>query len=99
MDKNGRHLETFSIPAKWSLRQGYGWSPDGMQIVFSAREQENPFGEDNWDLYLYDLNNRKIINLTNYPKSEYFASWSKRIFPVEPGNLKLTFWECIKSRK
>ena len=51
MDKNGRHLATFSIPAKWSLRRGYGWSPDGMQIVFSAREQENPFGEDNWDLY------------------------------------------------
>ena len=48
------------------------WSPDGKQIVFSARREE-PF---NYEIYVMDADGGNEHRLTNNPRDDRFPSWS-----------------------
>ena len=97
MTKNGQHLETLRIPRTWALINGYSWSPDATHIAFTGREEKGEFSEDNWDIYLYDLNADRILNLTNDPKGDYQPDWSTSTLAVEPKHKELiTVWGRLK---
>ena len=69
----------------------------GTHIAFTGREEKGEFSEDNWDIYLYDLNADRILNLTNDPKGDYQPDWSTSTLAVEPKHKELiTVWGRLK---
>jgi Tol biopolymer transport system component len=97
MTKNGQHIETLRIPRTWALTSGYSWSSDGTHIAFTGREEKGEFSEDNWDIYLYDLNADRILNLTNDPTGDYQPDWSTSTLAVEPKHKRLiSVWGRLK---
>jgi TolB protein len=46
------------------------WSPDGTQVVFASRREQN------WDLYLMDADGRNLQRLTDDPGYDSDPSWS-----------------------
>ncbi|MBL8211390.1 MAG: PD40 domain-containing protein [Bryobacterales bacterium] len=51
---------------------GVGFSPDGEQAVFAWDGER----QDNFDLYVMDLGDRKLRRLTNHPAKEAHPAWS-----------------------
>lgn len=48
----------------------FTWSPDGRQILFRTARERNS------EIYLYDLDNDQVRNLTNDPATDFQPQWS-----------------------
>jgi Tol biopolymer transport system component len=46
------------------------WSPDGERIAFRSHN------DDNWDLYVIDLDSSTLTRLTDNPGDDFDQSWS-----------------------
>ncbi len=73
----GKILDEIIIPGLSSFNDP-SWSPDGRYIALSGLKQGKT------DLYLYDMTNRDLIQLTNDQYSEIQPSWS-------PDNRRIVF--------
>ena len=79
------------------------FSPDGNKIVFSSNRNE----KNNWDIYLYDINSKNILRLTQVSSVEYsphfsrdgskifFASDKDGTYQIYSINLDGSGWEQI----
>jgi len=47
------------------------WSPDGTEIVFHAYRRD-----DNWDIYIINLETRKVRRLIDHAAREYWPHWA-----------------------
>ena len=71
MDLESRETEQisfFPLIAKYS-----SWSPDSQQIAICLAE---PSEDPNWDIWLYNLQDKGLEQFTNTPYSEQEISWS-----------------------
>lgn len=48
------------------------WSPDGKRIVFHAERRD-----DNWNIYIIDVETREVRPLFVEPSREYWPDWSR----------------------
>jgi Tol biopolymer transport system component/C-terminal processing protease CtpA/Prc len=69
MDKDGKNKRT--IWEGWSLQPNFQWSPDSGYIAFSR--EDNNF---NQDVYIYELNQDKIYNISMHPDDDHTPCWS-----------------------
>lgn len=69
MDKDGKNKRT--IWEGWSMQPHFQWSPDSSYIAFSR--EDNNF---NQDVYIYELNQDKIYNISMHPDDDYMPCWS-----------------------
>ncbi len=84
IDYQSTEVEKISIPELDAIGS-VSWSPDGTKLAFDGNI--GPYQ----DIFMYDLNEKQLINLTQDFVSDYEPSWtldSKRIlFSSERGNL------------
>ena len=54
----------------------YSWSPDGSKIAISASRNALQPETPNYDIYVFDLLDQNVTNLTNSePANEYHPAW------------------------
>ena len=46
------------------------WSPDGSRVAFSS------YRDDNWELYLVQVDGTNLVRLTDDPESDFSPAWS-----------------------
>lgn len=73
----GIHLIDADGTNEVALTDGIGrdedpaWSPDGKEIVFHALHRD-----DNWDIYIIDVETRAVRRLIDHSAREYWPHWS-----------------------
>ena len=65
-----------------NLYGNLSWSPDGNYLVFSAFNPSKsifdkpwPWGKRNLEVYVYDIKNDRIRNISNSPLTDYMPQW------------------------
>ncbi len=61
---------TIEIASQKAMNTDPDFSPDGRQVVFTSDQDGNE------EIYLYDIKERKLKRLTNYPRQDYSPSFS-----------------------
>ena len=77
--------ENFPIPL--FAPSGPTWSPDGRRIAFLARQG---FEDENFDIYVIDVNGKKLQRLTNQPGADWSPTWS-------PDGKQIAFRSSLRS--
>lgn len=73
MDTDGYNKRNMTNTYNLEEDDGYGWSPDGKELVYSAGEKS--FGAQR-DIYTLDIKTSKMINITGTKNmSEYLPDW------------------------
>ncbi len=60
---------------KAGVHYAFSWSPDGTQLAYSRKSEKNPHHSVVYDLYVYDLKNKKEKRLTHAARA-HSPSWS-----------------------
>ncbi len=68
----GHRCEDFVGPCKKNL----SWSPDGQKIAFVTVEGDPESLQSNREIYVVDLNNLQVTNVSRSPSWDYSPSWS-----------------------
>jgi len=91
--KNGKLLRERHMPKGW-LVDSACWTENKNQILITAKDPKLKY-----EIYRYDLNNGKIINLTNHPSGDLSPDywWKNTTLDVSPIGKKPTQWGQLKS--
>jgi dipeptidyl aminopeptidase/acylaminoacyl peptidase len=87
--------ETFSPEKLWELNRlgGGDLSPDKKNILYTLSKYDIPSNKGNTDLYVYNFEAKKSIQLTNTPFSEFEAKWTPKgeivFLSTESGSVQL----------
>ena len=97
-DKDGKLLRERHMPDDW-LVDSACWTENKNQILITAQDPELKY-----EIYRYDLNNGKMINLTNHPSGDLSPDywWKNTTLGVSPIGKKPTQWgqqKCIEFLK
>ncbi len=97
--------EIFSPEKLWQLNRlgGGDLSPDKENILYSLSSYDVESNKGNTDLYVYNFEEKKSIQLTNTPFSEFEAKWTSKgeiiFLSTETGSVQLWKMNAIGGNK